>query len=527
MLELTFLTSNITKLAHARYLCTLYDVNIIQHKLLHYGKGYDEPRLFDRDKLLEISVIDAMKRWKKHVSGLENRFYFLEDTSVVINALSNEKIEIPGVDIKYFMQETSFEELDLKLKQRGNDRKVTVLSHIMLVLTRELQDKLQKKYIVFSSKAEGQITDREYSFDTNILYPWLDNKSFNKWFVPTGYKYPISMLPIEDADNGDFRKGAFNDLCSFLQCNNKLYDKRKRNISLRLLFHPLFIITGPTCAGKTSIGKYLLEKYNYYHIEASDFMTLEYLETHGNRSGIEIGVFAKEILEVKPYVVVERVINYLNELPETPAVVITGFRTVDEIEFFNQNSPLKGKVETVFINSEYEIRYQRWLKRNRELTDHKKNKFDKINRLQIEMGLFNISKLDSTNHIVNNTSFENYYDLFNKTFLLEEISEQNMYEYKISELTPKSLEDAIILSLSEDYSLNQSVYFTTTEISHKINNTFKLLLKEKHKDNISRYFNQRFYPYYEIIENNKRLKYKLSPTGYSKAYSIIKSLKSS
>jgi hypothetical protein len=143
------------------------------------------------------------------------------------------------------------------------------------------------------------------------------------------------------------------------------------------------------------------------------------------------------------------------------------------------------------------------------------------------MGLFNISKLDSTNHIVNNTSFENYYDLFNKTFLLEEISEQDMYEYKISELTPKSLEDAIILSLSEDYSLNQSVYFTTTEISHKINNTFKLLLKEKHKDNVSRYFNQRFYPYYEIIENNKRLKYKLSPTGYSKAYSIIKSLKSS
>ena len=52
-------------------------------------------------------------------------------------------------------------------------------------------------------------------------------------------------------------------------------------------------------------------------------------------------------------------------------------------------------------------------------------------------------------------------------------------------------------------------------------------LKEKHKDNVSRYFNQRFYPYYEIIENNKRLKYKLSPTGYSKAYSIIKSLKSS
>jgi len=528
MLDLTFITSNITKLAHARHICNQYDVNIIQHKFIHYGKGYDEPRLSDREKLLELSVRDAINRWKRHVSKLENRFFFLEDTSVKINALSDEYSEIPGVDIKYFMQATTFEELDQKLKAKGNDRSVVVYSHLVLVLTKELQKKYDKKYIIFNSKSEGKITDKEHLFETQLLYPWLDNKSFNKWFVPTGFSYPISMLPIEEADLGDFRKGAFNDLLKFLLENNKIHEIRKRNFPLKIVFQPIFLISGPTCAGKTTIGKFLVDKLDYYHIEASDFMTLEFLETHGNKSNIEIGVFAKEILKVKPYIVVERIISFLDHLSDAIPIVITGFRTNDEIDYFLQYSPFKGNIEIVFVNAEYETRYQRWNRRNRQIRNNQKKTFDRINRLQNEMGLFSISARNTIKLLLNNSSFEDYYDLFIKTFLLNlTTKEENDSNNKISDIAPKTLdlEEAVFLSLLEDYRLDQQVYYTTTQISYKIGSTFTHLTRTKHKDNISRYFNQRYYPFFEIIEINKKLKYRLSPTGYSKAISIYKKLK--
>ena len=68
-------------------------------------------------------------------------------------------------------------------------------------------------------------------------------------------------------------------------------------------------------------------------------------------------------------------------------------------------------------------------------------------------------------------------------------------------------------------------YFTTTEIAGLVNNVFIGISKRKNKNNISRYFNQTFYPYYEIKrDNNNVLRYKLSPTGYSEAMIIARKL---
>lgn len=61
------------------------------------------------------------------------------------------------------------------------------------------------------------------------------------------------------------------------------------------------------------------------------------------------------------------------------------------------------------------------------------------------------------------------------------------------------------------------------EVSHLINNTFKGVTKNK--NNISRYFNQAYYPYYEIKKENGKNKYKLSPTGYSEAIFSIRNIK--
>jgi len=63
------------------------------------------------------------------------------------------------------------------------------------------------------------------------------------------------------------------------------------------------------------------------------------------------------------------------------------------------------------------------------------------------------------------------------------------------------LEKAIFIVLAIEYRKNESIYFTTTEMSHLINNTF--IDFKKDKNNISRYFNQAYYPYYEIKKENR------------------------
>ena len=60
MTDITFVTSNQTKLAHARYVCRNYQVNILHYKKFFYGKGYVEPRVDDRTVLLSESFKDAV-----------------------------------------------------------------------------------------------------------------------------------------------------------------------------------------------------------------------------------------------------------------------------------------------------------------------------------------------------------------------------------------------------------------------------------------------------------------------------------
>lgn len=294
MTDITFVTSNQTKLAHARYLCRNYQVNILHYKKFFYGKGYIEPRVDDRTILLSESFKDAVRRWKKYVTERDNRLFFIEDTSVKIDALSDDNNEVPGVNVKFWMKETNFEALDSELRKRGNNRRCSVTSHVMLFLTDDLRKKLKNSegYILFKSTANGVVTKKEHHIKTQMLYPWLDSKTFNKWFVPEGYDLPVSMLNIKEADAGDFRKGAFEQMLDFLAKNDVIRNRRYIDSQIYLQFYDSFVVTGRTCAGKTTIGKYMVEKYGYYHIEASEFMTQRLLETQGTMSDVDKHEFA-------------------------------------------------------------------------------------------------------------------------------------------------------------------------------------------------------------------------------------------
>lgn len=527
MTDITFITSNQTKIAHARYLCRNYDVNILQYKKLFYGVGYHEPRIYDRSELLKESFEDAVKRWKKNVSNYGERLFFIEDTSVRIEALSDDKNEVPGVDIKYWMQENSFETLDRELRKRGNNRKVSVSSHIVLFLTEKL-----KKYLgttddcrIFKSVSHGYIVEKECVFDSQVLYPWLDNKTFNKWFVPDGFTTPISTLKIEEANKGDFRKGAFVEMLTFLQKNNQIMKSSTPILDLKIQFDDIYILCGQTCSGKSTIGKYLVDKYGYYHIEASDFMTLKYHETHGTNFIVDKNIYAAEILKIEPDYVVKKILEFIKEHDIYDKFIITGFRTKYEVETFMQMFPSQ-KIKLIYLQASFYQRYKRWNTRHRDNDNYTIDRFSEIDNIQKEIGVTTISSIDNVSIFENNgNNISKLYNNFRKTFL-GDLSITAPYNVeKILTCNRISLEKAILLTLALEYQKNESKSFTTTEISKKINEYFKGF--RKNKNNISRYFNQSYYLYYEIKKDNKINKYKISPIGYSEAILIMRVLTNS
>ena len=132
-----------------------------------------------------------------------------------------------------------------------------------------------------------------------------------------------------------------------------------------------------------------------------------------------------------------------------------------------------------------------------------------------------IEKMKDVITIDNSTDgLSHYYRAFRKQFLHD--AERDVI--KINKKTIKSinisLEKAILITLAIECQKDESRYFTTTEMSHLINRYFKDY--KKNKNNVSRYFNQSFYVYYEVRYENRKNKYKISPIGYSEALKVYK-----
>ncbi|ABI72980.1 non-canonical purine NTP pyrophosphatase [Shewanella frigidimarina] len=369
MFELIFFTSNRVKTQHAKYLCRDFNIKVINFSEKTKRANYDEPRIDNREQLLKISIENAIKQ--ANLSGLgKNKPFIIEDTSVDIHALSRKyKKEYPGVDIKYWMQQIKFIDLDLELELLGNNRSVTIRSDLVLYFP-ELSD----LPLYFTGTTDGKITATDNQFDTNVIYPWLDNKTFNRWFIPKNETVVISKLPIEKADLHDFRGLAFKKLLDFLESKNVIKKKSPETPSIdsNELFDGEFqchIIVGLTCAGKTTIAQFLVNESNYLHIEASDFMHEIYRENHGVGSDVPIGLFAKELLKKQPQAVAERVINYLSKF-KPQNIVITGFRLEEEVAYIESKLSSLTSKHRIVVNAERKERERRKADRNRVGDSH-------------------------------------------------------------------------------------------------------------------------------------------------------------
>lgn len=529
MRELTFFTTSTTKLAHARYLAERYPIRVQGFRQRTYHADYVEPRLRSRTEILEGSYKSALGQLTKAGYSEASHPFILEDTSVRIDALSREGEEIPGVDIKHWMQDQTFERLNDQLLAAGNLRDATVRSDVLLHVPSSLRAAwgVNETYIVFTGEQKGTIVEEVTQFEPNLVYPWLDNVSFNKWFRPHGCDAPLGSLPIEIADEVDFRRKAFEKLFQFLKQRHFFASFPAKQLSLQLERKPNFVLCGYPCAGKTTASQHLARSFGYLHVEASDFMHLSYLYRHGYRGPVPIGDFAESALRQKPTIAAERVVEYISQNLDDP-VVISGFRAPEEIAYLEKEMAFYGKEFLVrFITADELVRFNRLRLRARPGDAANVDEFRHRDLQQTRMGLGNIKNMAHSKNISNNGALADFLNEFDRYISDEEAHDIDVATAitSIALLTDMSLQEAILITLLSVWDSSESrKFFTTTEIAGLIAAVFPAM-HPKHKDNVSRYFNQDFYAFFEISSaaSSAKRRYRLSNTGYGMALRALRS----
>jgi len=520
LFELIFFTSNRVKTQHAKHLCRDFDIDIINFNEVTKLANYEEPRIDDRSELLNASFESAKKQIDISNYG-KNRAFIIEDTSVDIHALTRQyRKEYPGVDIKYWMKDTNFVDVDYQLHMLGNNRSVTVRSDLLLYLPA-----LKPFKYHFIGKSDGTLVSNDDDFDTNVIYPWLDNKTFNKWFQPKGETVVISKLPIEKADLYDFREKAFAQMLNLLEKNHII---KRKTAEFRPSISELFenniqchIVVGLTCAGKTTTANYLINECDFLHVEASDFMHEIYREHHGIDSDIEIGKFAKELLKRQPTIVAKQIFEYLKDF-QIQNTVITGFRLAEESEYIENILSNTHKIKRIVISASRSIREDRKSERNRVGDVKSTECLENRDKREMEMGMSALISHNDNVDIKNESTFEHlfttYKDKLNITPLVKSKNKKN------TDPNQFKLKDIIIIALyGMRHNEEKSNFYSTTEICNMVNDLG--LTKPKFVNNIGRFFSKRVGAMFEVelFGNNRPVrKYRLSNTGAGYAKTLLR-----
>jgi len=528
MRELTFFTTNQTKLAHARYVAEGRQIQIKGFRQRTYHADYVEPRLATRDAILQASYESAKEQLAKAGYSETSHPFILEDTSVRIEALSSREFDIPGVDVKYWMEDQAFASLDEKLRHAGNDRRALVRSDILLHVPQTLKTSwgFEGDFVLFTGEQTGSIVEAEHGFSANLVYPWLDNRSFNKWFVPDGAALPLGALPIGLADRLDFRRKSLEQLFDFLEARFYFSGPRTQ-FELALDRCTNIILCGYTCSGKTTASQHLARRFGYLHIEASDFMHLAYYYRHGYRGPTAIGDFAEMALVEKPTIAAEKIVEYMRDHPGSP-IVVSGFRSPEEVAYLEGAMKSMGKAfSRHFVRAGEDVRFGRLQGRGRPGDDISLEDFRHRDLQQRRMGLDAIERSVDTLPIENDHGLAAY---LSEIDVLAANSQGIDTDFatelaRLDEVTEVGLQEAVIIALLCVWKNDESRrFYTTTEIAGLIKEALPSV-RPKHKDNISRYFNQDFYAFYEITSSRNGIRtYRLSNTGYGMAIRTLRAL---
>ena len=358
-----FYTSNDHKFMQAR---SVFDICGLA--LTHFRSRqdpYDEAYDKGGDALLRSAVAQV-----KSVIGHAS-FFFVEDTSIRVEALSSADVDTPGLAAKEWFAATSFEELDAVLRV-AQDRRATVRSDIALHVP-------GVEPVLLSGMTSGVVADHPPDFPTNPTHPWLTPDTFNGWFIPDGASRPLGAMKFEESLEYDFRVKALVALVDRLEEYTAVvnlapsaFEKVGRGVREPVGQVELFasdkgsapkvvMVTGYTCAGKTEFGVAAESVPDVRYVEASGVLRQIGASIDPELGGFEL---AERVLGELGPDIVARVITekFLPQLSER-TVVITGFRTIEEVAHVRRLYP---DARLLFVQADERTRLQRQIQRARK-----------------------------------------------------------------------------------------------------------------------------------------------------------------
>jgi inosine/xanthosine triphosphate pyrophosphatase family protein/dephospho-CoA kinase len=356
IIRLFFYTSSIEKLLQARLVFGRYGYSVRHFR--SRTDPYNEDYSLGTDGLLRRAISQIKDEFDVRAS------FFVEDTSLRIESLSGGS-DYPGVAVKDWFTEVNFDEVDVQIKARGGDRSATIKSDIALSVP------TLSEPILLHAETTGIIGETAPRFAQSPQYPWLTPNTFNGWFVPTGAQKRLGEMEFEESLEFDFRAKAFlkligrlDELNAALNLPSQYYVSRKRAIqptSQLALMAPrsnTLLVIGHRCAGKSTLGDYLLREANARVFEASSVLRSESL---ARRESVSTSAQAIAFLHKHGMDVVARRIADAATAGDDKLLIVTGLRTVEEVLFLTK--ALSAVV--VWIDADSRVRYERHIRRAR------------------------------------------------------------------------------------------------------------------------------------------------------------------
>jgi inosine/xanthosine triphosphate pyrophosphatase family protein/dephospho-CoA kinase len=400
-LEVYFYTSNVPKFLHA------YTVFARSGLVLKHFKSRTDPYTEDyrlgKERLLRNAI--------REIVGLigKQSLLFVEDTSLRIEALSKVDADYPGLAVKEWFTNTSFDELDTELRRRGHERSAIIKSDIALHVPG------LPRPLFIHGEVYGHVADAPPDFPENKQYPWLTPNTFNGWFIPEGADKRLGEMSLEESWQFDFRTRALESLlnrleeyAAILNLPANAYSRPRRlapSMQLRLFTEtkPTLIIVGKICAGKSTFGEHVSLNHGLHWVEASQ--VLRTFKTQYDDDPVGDFDFARQILDAKGQDVVARKILELYSDRVTDGLVITGFRTIEELEAIRASIK---HVQVILIEASERARFQRHLARGRVGSARSLQDFRAQDKSQWSFGLLRVAEEFADVRIVNEGTLDEY-----------------------------------------------------------------------------------------------------------------------
>jgi dephospho-CoA kinase len=337
--------------------------------------------------------------------------FFVEDTSIRIEAISSSAHDSPGLAAKEWFASTSFAAFDQTLQKLGNDRRATVKSDIAVHVPG------LPRPVFFHGETRGTVALSAPDFPASVQHPWLTPLTFNGWIVPDGSRKRLGEMSFEESWIYDFRIGSLLELIyrleeytAALNLPTSAYSRRAATgapaqLPLLDMKRQILIVVGRTCAGKTTMGERLSSEHGFTFFEASSV-----LRTFGRPSNAPLGATEQQLAEhvlkqFGPDAVARKLLDLVAG-SNIERLVISGFRTIEELECLRGHFP---EAKVLFVDASDRTRYERRIKRARTDESLSFEQFNSLDRDQWNFGLLRVAEALADIRVMNEGSLEEYY----------------------------------------------------------------------------------------------------------------------